>query len=42
MQTWEEDCKSIGADLVCDSVICNDAPDDEAIAKCEELGKMPA
>lgn len=42
MQTWEDDCKSIGADLVCDSVICNDAPDDEAIAKCEELGKMPA
>lgn len=42
MQTWEDDCKSIGADLVCDSVICNDAPDDEAIAKCEELGKMLA
>lgn len=38
MQTWEDDCKSIGADLVCDSVICNGAPDDEAIAKCEELG----
>ena len=42
MQTWEDDCKSIGADLVCDSVICNDAPDDKAIAKCEELGKKPA
>lgn len=40
MQTWEDDCKSIGADLVCDSVICNDAPDDEAIEKCKELGKM--
>lgn len=42
MQTWEDDCKSIGADLVCDSVICNDAPDDEAIEKCKELGKMLA
>lgn len=40
MQTWEDDCKSLGADLVCDSVICNDAPDDEAIEKCKELGKM--
>lgn len=39
MQTWENDCKSFGADLVCDSVICNDAPDDEAVAKCENLGK---
>ena len=42
MQAWEDDCKSLGADLVCDSVICNDAPDDEAIEKCKELGKMLA
>lgn len=42
MQTWENDCKSFGADLVCDSVICNDAPDDEAVAKCEDLGKALA
>ena len=42
MQTWENDCKSFGADLVCDSVICNDAPDDEAVAKCENLGKALA
>lgn len=42
MQTWENDCKSFGVDLVCDSVICNDAPDDEAVAKCENLGKALA
>ena len=42
MQTWENDCKSFGADLICDSVICNDAPDDEAVAKCENLGKALA
>ena len=42
MQTWENDCKSFGADLVCYSVICNDAPDDEAVAKCENLGKALA
>lgn len=42
MQTWENDCESFGADLVCDSVICNDAPDDEAVAKCENLGKALA
>ena len=42
MQTWENDCKSFGADLVCDSVICNDAPDDETVAKCEILGKALA
>lgn len=42
MQTWENDCKSFGADLVCNSVICNDAPDEEAVAKCEDLGKVLA
>ena len=38
MRNWEDDCKSIGAELVCDSVICNDAPDSDALAKCEALG----
>lgn len=28
-----------GAELVCDSVICADAPDDEADAACAALGK---
>ena len=39
MRTWEESCKNDGAELVCDSVICADAPDDEAEAACIELGK---
>lgn len=39
MRTWEETCKNDGADLVCDSVICADAPDDEADAACAALGK---
>lgn len=42
MNTWEDECRSLGADLACDSVICNDAPDEEAIAKCNELGKALA
>lgn len=39
MRNWEETCKNDGAVLVCDSVICNDAPDDDAIASCKALGE---
>lgn len=39
MRNWEETCKNDGANLACDFVICNDAPDAEAIAACQELGK---
>lgn len=42
MRNWEEQCASDGAVLVCDSVICNDAPDDEAQAACAALGKTLA
>ncbi len=38
MRNWEETCISDGAVLACDSVICNDAPDDEATASCKALG----
>ena len=38
MRTWEENCKNNGAALVCEPVICNEAPDDEAIAACKALG----
>ena len=38
MRNWEETCKADGAILACDSVICNDAPDDNGIAECEALG----
>ena len=38
MRNWEETCQSDGAVLVCESVICNNAPDDEAAANCKALG----
>lgn len=38
MRNWEDTCKSDGAVLVCNPVICNDAPDNEAIAACKALG----
>ncbi len=38
MRRWEEKCNEIGANIACDSVICNDAPDDEAVSACESLG----
>lgn len=38
MRTWEETCNSAGAVLIAESVICNDAPDDEATANCNALG----
>ena len=39
MNTWEEDCRSIGANLIADSVICQDEPDDAALAACKALGE---
>ena len=39
MRSWEDDCISAGATLACDSVICQDDPDDSALAECEALGK---
>jgi flavodoxin short chain len=38
MRTWEENCKNAGASLACESVICNDAPDDDALEACKKLG----
>lgn len=38
MRTWEENCTSDGALLACESVICNESPDDDAIASCKALG----
>ena len=38
MRTWEDRCREDGAVLACDSVICNDAPDDDAVASCKALG----
>mgnify|MGYP004524657885 FL=1 len=38
MRNWEDDCREAGIELVCDSVVCNDAPDEDAITACKELG----
>ena len=38
MRNWEADCAANGITLACDSVICNDAPDDDAKAACCALG----
>lgn len=38
MRNWEETCKADGAVLACDFVICNEAPDDEAVGNCKALG----
>ena len=38
MRNWEEECKSLGAVMACDFVICNESPDDEAVAACKALG----
>ena len=39
MRIWESDCDSAGVNLVCESVICADAPDDAALESCRALGK---
>ena len=39
MRTWEEDCLAAGALLACDSVICQDDPDADAIAACQKLAE---
>ena len=38
MRNWESRCNEDGANLVCDSVICNETPDDDALSACRELG----
>ena len=38
MRDWEERCKQAGAVLAIESVIANDAPDDDAVQQCKDLG----
>lgn len=42
MRNWDETCRNDGAVMACDYVICNEAPDDEAIDACKALGKALA
>ena len=39
MRNWEEECLGAGAALACDSVICQDDPDEDALAACRALGE---
>ncbi|MBQ7654378.1 MAG: flavodoxin [Clostridia bacterium] len=39
MKNWEERCRNDGANLACESVICNESPDDDALNSCRSLGK---
>ena len=39
MRNWAADCTAAGAVLAAEPVICNDAPDDAAVAACNALGK---
>ncbi len=38
MRNWEEECEAAGISLACASVICNEAPDESAVAECKALG----
>ena len=38
MRDWEDVCSAAGVTLACDSVIANEAPDDEVVAACKALG----
>ncbi len=42
IRTWEDTCRNDGASLVCDSVICQEAPDDDALNACRSLGEALA
>ena len=42
MQDWEARVKDAGATLVADGVLALGAPDDEAVAKLAEAGKLLA
>lgn len=42
MREWETNCKQAGTVLACESVICNEMPDDEGIQSCRTLGEMLA
>ena len=39
MRSWEKDCGDAGLNLVCESVICTETPDDAALEACRALGK---
>ncbi len=39
MRTWEDDCRAAGMELIAESVICQDDPDDDVLNQCRALGE---
>lgn len=39
MREWEATCRRIGANLAAESVMCCEAPEEENLASCRELGR---
>ena len=42
MRDWEKDCDDAGIQLVCESVICCETPDDAVLEACRAMGKVLA
>ena len=42
MRSWEKDCGDAGLNLVCESVICCEAPDEQILETCRAAGKKLA
>ena len=42
MRHWKDRCRQDGAELIADSVICNNEPDEEALIACRALGSALA
>ena len=42
MRSWEKDCDDVGINLVCESVICTETPDNAALEACRALGRALA
>ena len=38
MRNWEEDCKAAGAELIAESLTCQEEPDDDGVASCKAFG----
>lgn len=38
MRNWEDSCRAAGVQLVCESVICSEAPESETLNECRALG----
>ncbi len=38
MRTWEDECRDCGAVIAAESVICQEAPDEDALQNCRALG----